>query len=124
MIRKLITYGLLVVTLFWLVASYLPAHILTLPKASLEGIISSPIQRLLFIAIMVLFVGIQVSLVVSTNRLFPNDKSSGNQAGRETEGGLSKAEQFGLKRGPELVWTSIPVAMTLITVLLVFTVFA
>lgn len=124
MSRKLITYGLLFVTLFWLVASYLPAHILTLPKASLDGIISSPIQRLLFIAIMVLFVGIQVSLVVSTNRLFPNAKSPEDQAERDTEDGLSKAEQFGLKRGSELVWTSVPVAMTLITLLLAFTVFA
>ncbi len=115
--RKFFSYGLLSITIFWLVANYLPESVLVLPKASLEKIIPTTVQQGIFIALMALFVVIQVSLVFSTNRLFKSDQSSMPPLSQNLE-------KFGLKRGPELFWTSVPVAMTLVTLLLTFTIFS
>lgn len=116
--RKFFSYGLLAVTILWLVANYLPESILVLPKASLEGIIPSTTQQSIFMVLMVLFVCIQVSLVFSTNRLF----KTGQNALQPSP--THHPDKFGLKRGPELFWTSIPVVMTLVTLLLTFTIFS
>lgn len=115
--RKFFSYGLLLVTILWLVANYLPESVLVLPKISLEKIIPVAIQQGIFVALMVLFVAIQISLIFSTNRLFKID----NNAIELPTQALAK---YGLKRGPEVFWTSVPVAMTLVTLLLTFTIFS
>lgn len=117
MMRKFFSYGLLLVTILWLVANYLPESVLVLPKASLEKIIPVAMQQGIFVVLMVLFIAIQISLIFSTNRLFHANKNA-------AELPAQALDKFGLKRGPEVFWTSVPVAMTLVTLLLTFTIFS
>lgn len=116
--RKFFSYGLLSVTILWLVVSYIPESILVLPKTSLEWLIPNAIQQGIFVLIMVCFVGIQLSLVISTNSFFANKQDLNASSSNE------RIKKFGLKRGPELFWTSVPVAMTVVTLLLTYTVFS
>lgn len=121
MARKSLAYGLLLVTLLWLVASYLPENILLLPKVSLDGWLPLTAQQTIFYIIMAAFILIQGSLVVSMNRLF---RSDGDAAGEHSAVANNRLAKFGLRKGPEVIWTSVPLAMTLVILLWVFTVFS
>lgn len=94
--RSLLVYALLAIVLLWLVLSYLPAGLITLPQ--IEAPRSADwLLRALGGATVALFVMLHLWLVRSTDR-----------AVKQTQSG------FRLGRVAELVWTALPLGMALL----------
>ncbi len=103
MLQKLFGYAILLVTLLWLMLSYLPDSVMTLPKISysLQG--SGRLLQVLLVGGFLIFVVLQVWLIYATKRML------------RTEGGRENkmAAEFGLNRTSEVFWTAVPLLMTI-----------
>jgi hypothetical protein len=103
MMRRILSVLILTVLLSWIVLSYAPATWVTLPQVAFTGGWSTPLFQLLA-AIGLLGVGvIQLVLVRSTRRML-----------RPTDERADVVAEFGLRPGVELLWTALPLVMTVL----------
>lgn len=105
--RSLLSILLLLLTIGWIVLSYVPQSILSLPTFTIGERLTSLSPSILGI-IFVLFVVIQLVLVGSTRRIFRSESS------------LEQAEAFALQPTAELFWTALPLVVTLILAAVIF----
>ena len=103
MLQKLFGYAILVIALLWLVLSYIPASVVTIPQIfyPLEG--DGHLFSYLLVGGFIVFIILQVWLVVASVQMFRGTD------GKENE----MATRFGLTRGVEAFWTAIPLLMTI-----------
>ena len=97
--------------LFWLVFSYVPASTFSLPTISYENEQVVRIFGLLLAAGLIGFVAIQGWLVNVSARMF---RSEGELRREEIRG------EFAMRRGREVLWTLIPLLMTVVLALLCY----
>lgn len=103
MLQKLFGYTILLVTVLWLILSYIPVSVVTLPQISFATEGSGRLFQALLVGGFLIFVVLQIWLVVATKRLFR--MADGRQNGM--------AAEFGLNRTSEMIWTAIPLLMTI-----------
>lgn len=103
--RYVVTGGILLATLGWLVLSYLPGITAALPKLAFDGALAQAMLPWLAGVTMVAFLAIQADLVRATMRWFsPAVESTTAQA----------VSDFNLPRGAEIFWTVLPLLGTLL----------
>lgn len=103
MIQKLFGYAILIVTVAWLILSYVPDSIVAIPQISFSPEGSGRLFQALLVGGFVTFALLQVWLVFATKHMF-----------RTADGGENKmATEFGLNRSSEMFWTAIPLLMTI-----------
>ncbi len=106
--RYIVTGGILLATLGWLVLSYLPGITTALPKLAFDGALAQATLPWLAGITLLAFFAIQADLVRATVRWFsPAVAPSTAQAVRE----------FNLPRGAEIFWTVLPLLGTLLLAL-------
>lgn len=105
--RSLVSIALLVLTIGWIVLSYVPKSLLSLPTFTIGERLTS-LSPLILGAIFILFVGIQLVLVSFSRRMFRDEASS------------QQAKVFALQPTTELFWTALPLFVTLILVAVIF----
>lgn len=103
MLRKIFAYAILAVTVLWLVFSYIPVSVVTMPQIAYPLASSGRLFQYLLVGGFVLFVLLQIWLVVASARLFRTADGRQNQVTTE----------FGLNRTTEIFWTAIPLLMTI-----------
>lgn len=108
MVRKLLSYGLLFTTFAWLLANYVPASLLSIPKLTWNRFYASETGLLIFLCIMALFLGVQLKILYSTHQVFTPDNHEPEK--------LRSIREFGIRRYRELIWTTVPILMTIATV--------
>lgn len=103
MLQKLFGYAILLTTVLWLVLSYVPVSVVTLPQISFSSEGSGRLFQALLVGGFLIFLLLQVWLVNATKRLFrtPDGRENG------------MAAEFGLNRTSEMIWTAIPLLMTI-----------
>jgi heme/copper-type cytochrome/quinol oxidase subunit 2 len=102
-LQKLFGYAILLVTLLWLILSYIPGSVMALPQISysLEG--SGRLFQVLLVGGFLIFGLLQVWLVYATKQIF-----------RTADGDENKmTAEFGLNRSSEMFWTAVPLLMTI-----------
>jgi len=103
--RYIVTGGILLATLGWLVLSYLPAVAAALPQVAFTGPVLQAALPWLAGVTLLIFLAIQADLVRATVRWFgPTVEPVTAQAVRE----------FNLPRGAEVFWTVLPLLGTLL----------
>lgn len=105
--RLFLSTALLILTIGWIVLSYLPKSVLSLPSLTIGEQLTN-LSPLILGSIFALFVVIQLALVGSTWRIFRNEPSS------------REAETFALRPTTELFWTVLPLVATLILAAVIF----
>jgi heme/copper-type cytochrome/quinol oxidase subunit 2 len=93
----------LAIVVLWLVFSYVPRHLVSLPNLSLQGPMFGLFAQWALVASLVVFLAIQAWLIWVTVTFFRNPGKAGQIAPRA----------FGLKLSSELFWTAIPLVMTI-----------
>ena len=107
--RYLVTGGVLLATIAWLVLSYMPATVAPLPKLTLDSATLAPFLPWLTALTLALFLVIQLDLVRVTGQWFRHPSQTPDHAA------TAKAiSDFGLSRGWELFWTVLPVLGTVL----------
>ena len=99
MLQRLFTLAVVIITILWIVVSYLPGVQANLPTIAFIGSGSS--FAALNVIALVAFVGIQLWLVYTTVVTVRASQAKGNSA------------SFRLKLSAEFFWTALPIAMTL-----------
>lgn len=106
-LRKILSYAILLSVLFWIVLSYVPASLVPLPDLAILPAGVNPLFRSLSVISLVLFVAIQTWIVRGTLQVL-----------RPLDRRRSLAhDEFRLSRSREFIWSAIPVVMTLILAL-------
>lgn len=106
--RYIVTGGILLATLGWLVLSYLPGITAALPKLAFDGALAQAALPWLAGITLLAFLAIQTDLVRATVRWFsPAVEPATAQA----------AQEFNLQRGAEIFWTALPLLGTLLLAL-------
>jgi hypothetical protein len=103
--RYIVTGGILLATLGWLVLSYLPESTAALPQVAFTGALAQSALPWLAGATLLVFLAIQTDLVRATARWF------GPAATPTT---VRAAREFNLQRGIETFWTVLPLLGTLL----------
>ena len=103
MLQKLFGYAILLVTVLWLVLSYVPDSVVTLPQVSFTSEGNGRLFQVLLFGGFLIFVLLQIWLVNATWRLFRTADGRQNAI----------AAEFGLNRTSEVIWTAIPLLMTI-----------
>ncbi len=103
MLQKLFGYAILLVTLLWLILSYIPDSVMMLPQISYSLERGARLFQLLLVGGILIFVLLQGWLIVATKRMFRTADGSENKM----------AAEFGLNRSSEMFWTAIPLLMTI-----------
>ncbi len=103
MLQKLFGYAILLVTVLWLILSYIPVSVVTLPQIPFASEASGRLFQVLLVGGFLIFVVLQIWLVVATKRLFRTEDGRRNEM----------AAEFGLNRTSEMIWTAIPLLMTI-----------
>ena len=70
MLQKLFGYAILLVTVLWLILSYIPVSVVTLPQIPFATEGSGHLFQVLLVGGFLIFVVLQIWLVVATKRLF------------------------------------------------------
>jgi hypothetical protein len=108
--RYVLAIAILVSVIAWLVLSYLPGIQGMLPTIAFTGAWATLWLPVLAGLTLAVFVGIQLWLVFATGRMVRTpDQPELRDAVR----------QFGLRTGPEMILTAVPVAMTVVLGLVV-----
>jgi len=106
--RYIVTSGIILATLGWLVLSYLPGITAALPKLSFDGALAQAVLPWLAGITLLAFLAIQADLVRATVRWF----------GPAVEATTAQAvHDFNLPRGAEVFWTVLPLLGTLLLAL-------
>ena len=109
--RTIVSIGILVCVVAWLVLSYVPSSLVSLPTIAFDGAWAAAWFPVLAAATLIAMVGIQAWLVFATARLLR----------RPADAELAETiHQFGLRVRPEAFWTVLPLVMTLGLVLVSF----
>ncbi len=103
--RYLVTGGILLATIGWLVLSYLPGVTAVLPKAAFDGALAQAVLPWLAGISLLAFFAIQLDLVGATARWF--------RPSVPAEVALARGD-FNLTRGRELFWTVLPLLGTVL----------
>ena len=110
--RKIVSYGLLGITIFWLIANYLPKLSALFPAFSLTTVLDIKSLNMVALILTLVFVAIQLVLILASYRLFDTNKRTPEQ--------LLRIKTMGLQRNTELAWTVVPLLATLILVGITF----
>lgn len=102
--RYVLAIAIMVSVVAWLVLSYLPDVQVMLPTIALTGVWTSIWLPVLAGLSLALFAGIQLWLVIATERMVRHPASAELEA---------TVRQFGLRTRPEVILTAVPLAMTL-----------
>lgn len=110
--RYLVTGGILLATIVWLVLSYMPDRVAMLPKLAFDSTPFATAFPWLAMLTLTFFLAVQLDLVRVTSRWFCQSTETPEQAF------VAKAiVDFGLSRRWELFWTVLPLSATLILTL-------
>jgi len=99
--RSIISILLLVVTVAWIILSYIPKSVLSLPNLTIGEPLTTNSPLILGI-ILTLFIGIQLVLISSIWKMFRREPSS------------QHADEFNLRAPNELFWSVLPLVSTII----------
>lgn len=99
--RSLVSIALLLVTIGWIILSYIPKSVLSLPNLTIGERLSTNSPLILGI-LLAIFIFIQVALVGSTWKMFRREPSQ------------QRAQEFNLRERNELFWTALPLVSTII----------
>lgn len=102
-LRSILAYSTLAIVILWLVLSYLPRQIVSLPNLALHGSAAGSAYQWALIVSLLVFLAIQLWLVWATVGFFRSQS--------QARGASPLA--FGLKLSSELFWTAIPLVMTI-----------
>jgi hypothetical protein len=106
--RYIVTGGILLATLGWLVLSYLPGITAALPKLAFDSALAQAVLPWLAGITLLAFLAIQADLVRATVRWFsPVVEPTTAQ----------ETQEFNLQRGAEILWTVLPLLGTLLLAL-------
>lgn len=109
--RYVVSVGILIGVVAWLVLSYVPASLVSLPTIAFDGAWTAAWFPALAVVSLLAIVGIQSGLVFATVRMLR----------RPADADLAKTiREFGLRVRPEAFWTVLPLVMTLGLVLVGF----
>ena len=114
MARRILSYCLLMLTVAWLILSYVPASVISLPQISAYG--NSTWFGSAALLVLVSMALLQVGLLGATAR-FVRAYRAENQRSATTPGQI-----FHLKLISELFWTFVPLLIVLILGLLSFSI--
>lgn len=89
--------------ILWIVLSYVPASLVSLPEVSIQAVAANALFRRITVIGLIVFVALQVWLLISTMHIF----RSGDERKEVAEG------EFHLRRPAEFFWTVVPLIMTL-----------
>jgi len=105
--------------LFWLVFSYLPKSIISLPEIAFQGNWYTANSSILFSLCAGLFLAIQIKLVFSTGTFFKGQPYLFSEEQTESTGQEqpSRNPGFKLSRSRELFWTALPIVMTILVLI-------
>jgi len=104
--RSTVSIMLLLVTVIWIVLSYIPNSLLSLPTLSIGDRLTTNSPFILGF-ILALFICIQLYLVGSTWKFFRRESSR------------QLAQEFNLRENKELFWTALPLFMTIILAIVI-----
>lgn len=105
--RSTISIILLLVTVIWIVLSYIPKSLLSLPTLTIGERLTTNSPLILGL-MLILFIGIQLYLVGSTWKMFRNEPSR------------QLTEEYNLRENKELFWTALPLIITIILAIVIF----
>ena len=103
--RYIVTGGILLATLGWLVLSYMPQVVAALPKLTFGSAVASGAFLWMAVGTLLLFLIIQFDLVRVTAKWFHLPEDS--------ETALALVD-FGLRRRQEIFWTVLPLLGTVV----------
>ena len=103
MLQKLFAYAILLATVLWLMLSYVPASVVTLPQIAFASADSGRLFQMLLVGGFGVFVVLQIWIVYATTQF----------VGTENSRKESRAAEFGLNRSSEMLWTAVPLLMTI-----------
>lgn len=101
--RVVLTVFILLAVIAWLVLSYLPQAAAALPPIAFPAAVTGGIFPALAVVSLAVFLGLQLWLVADTDAVVKRWL-------RQAE---PHAEPFRLSRAAELLWTALPILMTL-----------
>ncbi len=104
--QKLLAYLILLGVIAWIVLSYLPASIVTLPTIAFPTALN-PFFQVVLIVTLALFLGLQVALVWTTVKNIQ----------RRQQGPESADSPLSLSLTREAFWTALPIVMTIVLAL-------
>jgi len=102
-LQKLFGYAILLVTLLWLILSYIPDSVVALPQFSYSLEKSGRLLQVLTVGGFLIFALLQGWLIYATKQMFRTEDGRENKV----------AAEFGLNRYSEIFWTAIPLLMTI-----------
>ena len=111
--RKIFSYSILMVTVLWLVLSYIPSSFIQLPQFSFHVQWIESLFPSLMATSLVVFLAIQLILVRSTIR-FCNPSDAGQKTAQNTAQNTGQTTTIQLNTSAEIFWTAIPIVMTLL----------